>query len=54
MYIIFLQNGESPTLGVFNIGDEREVPDNVGKVLVGRGVCKKKTLKVVKEDKTDG
>lgn len=54
MYIIFLQNGESPALGVFSIGDERDIPDNVGKVLVSRGVCKRKTLKVVKEDKDNG
>jgi hypothetical protein len=54
MYVAFLQNGESPEFGVFKIGDERDVPDDVGKVLVKRGVCKKKTSKVKVEDKGNG
>lgn len=35
----FLQSGESPDFGIFTENEERELPIDIGEVLVARGVA---------------
>lgn len=41
MHIKFLEDGESPEIGTYKKGDEREVPDDMGNVFIQRGIAEK-------------
>ena len=50
----FLENGDSPEIGVFNVGMVRFIPAEVGRVMIGRKQAEEvKQVKPLKE-KVDG
>lgn len=52
--VVFLQNAGSSPVGAFEVGDERPIPEKIFKDFRDRGVCKRKTSKVVKEVEGNG
>lgn len=56
MEVIFLQSGESPEIGSFEVAQERDISDHIAKVFIKRGLCKAKrqVAKPKKEVKGDG
>lgn len=50
----FLESGDSPDIGAFNVGMVRFIPDDIGKVLIARKQAEEvKQVKPLKE-KVDG
>lgn len=51
--VVFLVSGDSPDVGVFEIGDERSIPENIAKAWLIRGICKRKRQEVAKKPKKE-
>jgi len=58
MQIQFTENGESPDMGIFTIGDIKLVQDDIAQAMLKRGIAKeiktKKDTAHIKEIKDNG
>lgn len=50
MHIKFLEDGESPDIGTYRKGDERDLPADIANVFIARGIVEKQA-KTETEDK---
>lgn len=59
MWIKFLESGESPEIGAYKKGDERDLPADIAKVFIARGIVivsgvKQFPTKKIKEEHENG
>jgi len=53
MQIQFTENGESPDMGIFTIGDIKLVQDDIAQAMLKRGIAKEMKIKKDKKEVQD-